>query len=186
MTHSYPPSRVGIRWLVPGIKVYHVPLPVLISNATLPNYLAFLPWVRPILLREHITLIHGHASLSSYAQESILHSHLFGVRTVFTDHSLFALDDATGILTNKLLAAALRNVGAVICVSHTASVFQLHPGENRLKYLYRRENTILRANLDPSVTYVIPSAVIPEQFKPGPIHSNLDQSECFISLLSFF
>jgi phosphatidylinositol glycan class A protein len=42
-----------------------------------------------------------------------------GVRTVFTDHSLFALDDATGILTNKLLEAALRNVDATICVSYT-------------------------------------------------------------------
>jgi phosphatidylinositol glycan class A protein len=120
VTHSYPPSRVGIRWLVPGIKVYYVPLPVLVSQATLPNYLTFLPWIRPILLREHITIIHGHAALSSLAQEAILHSHLFGIRTVFTDHSLFALDDATGILTNKLLAAALNNVDAVICVSHTA------------------------------------------------------------------
>ena len=99
--------------------MYHIPLPVLVSGATLPNYLTFLPWLRPILLREHITLIHGHASLSSLAHEAILHSHLFGIRTAFTDHSLFALDDATGILTNKLLAAALRNVGAVICVSHT-------------------------------------------------------------------
>lgn len=119
ITHSYPPCRVGIRWLAPGLKVYHIPLPVLVSGATLPNYLTFLPWLRPILLREHITLIHGHASLSSLAHEAILHSHLFGIRTVFTDHSLFALDDATGILTNKLLAAALRNVGAIICVSHT-------------------------------------------------------------------
>lgn len=106
--------------------MYHIPLPVLVSGATLPNYLTFLPWLRPILLREHITLIHGHASLSSLAQEAILHSHLFGIRTVFTDHSLFALDDATGILTNKLLAAALRNVGAVICVSHTGYASDPH------------------------------------------------------------
>ncbi|KAG9057595.1 hypothetical protein FS842_005556 [Serendipita sp. 407] len=181
VTHSYLPSRVGIRWLVPGLKVYHVPLKVLISNATLPNYLTFLPYIRNIVLRERITIVHGHASLSSYAQEAILHAHLFGshfesmfgwwrgregkekdrkgqstehetrreIRTVFTDHSLFALDDATGILTNKLLAAALNNVDAVICVSHTA-----------------RENTILRANLDPRTSYVIPSAIIAEQFRP--------------------
>jgi phosphatidylinositol glycan class A protein len=42
-----------------------------------------------------------------------------GVRTVFTDHSLFGFEDAASILTNKLLAAALKNVDAVICVSHT-------------------------------------------------------------------
>lgn len=42
-----------------------------------------------------------------------------GIRTVFTDHSLFGFEDAASILTNKLLAGALRNVDAVICVSHT-------------------------------------------------------------------
>jgi len=40
------------------------------------------------------------------------------VRTVFTDHSLFPFGDAVGVLTNKLLAGALRNIDAVICVSH--------------------------------------------------------------------
>ena len=111
-----------MRYLVPGLKVYHIPLPVLVSSATLPNYLTFLPWLRPILLREHIHIFHGHASLSSFALEGILHCHLFNVRTVFTDHSLFGLDDATGILTNKLLAASMRNVDAVVCVSHTGYV----------------------------------------------------------------
>lgn len=42
-----------------------------------------------------------------------------GVRTVFTDHSLFGFGDAVGVLTNKLLVGALRNVDAVIGVSHT-------------------------------------------------------------------
>lgn len=45
-----------------------------------------------------------------------------GVRTVFTDHSLFGFEDAASILTNKLLEAALKNVDAVICVSHTGYV----------------------------------------------------------------
>lgn len=45
-----------------------------------------------------------------------------GIRTVFTDHSLFGFDDAASILTNKLLEATLRNVDAVICVSHTGYV----------------------------------------------------------------
>lgn len=38
---------------------------------------------------------------------------------MFTDHSLFGFEDAASILTNKLLEAALKNVDAVICVSHT-------------------------------------------------------------------
>ena len=83
------------------------------------------------------------------AHEAILHSHHLGVRTVFTDHSLFGFDDAASILTNKLLEGALRNVDRTICVSHTG-----------------RENTVLRARLLPETTYVIPKSLAPDQFKP--------------------
>ncbi|KAF7323652.1 Glycosyltransferase family 4 protein [Mycena kentingensis (nom. inval.)] len=162
ITHGHD-DRVGIRWLVPGLKVYHIPFVPIASSATLPQYFTFLPYLRTILIREHIHLIHAHASLSSLGHEGILHSHLLGVRTVFTDHSLFGFDDAASILTNKLLAAALKNVDAVICVSHTG-----------------RENTILRSELyekdpqDPKKflppsrnnVYVIPNALVPEQFLP--------------------
>ena len=122
ITHSHPPDRVGVRWLLPSLKVYHIPFPTIASSATLPNFLTFLPYLRTIVLRENIQLIHAHASLSSFAHEGILHAHLMGVRTVFTDHSLFGFDDAASILTNKLLEAALRNVDAVICVSNTGCV----------------------------------------------------------------
>ena len=71
------------------------------------------------MLRERINLIHAHASLSSLGHEAILHAHHLGIRTVFTDHSLFGFDDAASILTNKLLVATLAHVHAAICVSHT-------------------------------------------------------------------
>ncbi|KAJ3485132.1 hypothetical protein NLI96_g5180 [Meripilus lineatus] len=73
-----------------------------------------------------------------------------GVRTVFTDHSLFGFDDAASILTNKLLEGALRSVDAAICVSNTG-----------------RENTVLRARLLPQSVYVIPNAIVADQFKPA-------------------
>ncbi|KAH9913755.1 hypothetical protein B0H21DRAFT_677028, partial [Amylocystis lapponica] len=149
ITHSHPPDRVGIRWLLPSLKVYYVPLVTIASSATLPDFLAFLPYLRTIVLREGIQLIHAHASLSALAHEGILHAHLMGVRTVFTDHSLFGFDDAASILTNKLLEAALRNVDATICVLH-----------------FRRENTVLRARLLPHSAYVIPNALVADQFKP--------------------
>ncbi|RPD65745.1 transferase [Lentinus tigrinus ALCF2SS1-6] len=151
ITHSHPPDRVGIRWLLPSLKVYYLPYPTIASSATLPNYFAFLPYLRTIILREGIQLIHGHAGLSSLAHEGILHAHLMGVRTVFTDHSLFGFDDAASILTNKLLEAALRNVDAAICVSHTG-----------------RENTVLRARILPDIVHVIPNALVAEQFRPAP------------------
>ena len=119
LTHSHPPDRTGIRYLSPGLKVYHIPFPTIARSATLPNFFTFLPYFRAIMLRERIGLVHAHASLSSLGHEGILHAHHFGIRTVFTDHSLFGFEDAASILTNKLLEATLANVDGVICVSHT-------------------------------------------------------------------
>ena len=72
-----------------------------------------------------------------------------GIRTVFTDHSLFGFADVASILTNKLLKFILSDVDHVICVSHTC-----------------KENTVLRASLDPLMVSVIPNAVVAENFKP--------------------
>lgn len=121
ITHSHPPDRVGVRFLLPGIKVYHIPFVTIASSATLPEFFTFLPYFRTIILREHITLVHAHASLSALGHEGIAHAHLLGVRTVFTDHSLFGFDSAAGILTNKLMAGTMLHVDSVICVSHTGS-----------------------------------------------------------------
>ncbi|KAE9391748.1 transferase [Gymnopus androsaceus JB14] len=158
ITHSRPPDRVGIRWLLPALKVYYLPFVPIASGATLPNFFTFLPYLRTILIREHIHLIHAHASLSSLGHEGILHSYMLGVRTVFTDHSLFGFEDAASILTNKLLAGTLE--------------------ECRRGYL--RENTVLRGELfeqsddNPprlfvsSNVYVIPNSLVAKHFQPGP------------------
>ncbi|KAG6810561.1 hypothetical protein H0H92_011315 [Tricholoma furcatifolium] len=163
ITHSHAPDRVGVRWLMPSLKVYYIPFLPIASSATLPNFFTSIPYLRTILLREHIQLVHAHASLSSIGHEGILHSHLMGIRTIFTDHSLFGFEDAASILTNKLLVGTLKNVDAVICVSHTS-----------------RENTVLRGELfekdpqDPAKhvvrpnVYVIPSALVADEFRPGP------------------
>jgi phosphatidylinositol glycan class A protein len=121
ITHHHG-NRKGIRYLAPGLKVYHIPIIPIASQATLPNFLLFLPYFRHIMIRERIDLVHGHGTLSSLAHEAMYHSHLLGIRSVFTDHSLFGFADAVGVLTNKLLAGALRNVDGVICVSNTGCV----------------------------------------------------------------
>ncbi|ORY21988.1 transferase [Naematelia encephala] len=141
-------DRKGIRYLS-GLKIYYIPIVPIASQATLPNFLLFLPYIRDILIREQIDLVHGHGSLSSLAHEAMYHAPLLGVKTVFTDHSLFGFGDAVGILTNKLLAGALQNCDAVICVSNTG-----------------RENTVLRAEIEPERVSVIPNALVPEQFTP--------------------
>ncbi|WVF69309.1 hypothetical protein IAT40_004085 [Kwoniella sp. CBS 6097] len=164
ITHSHP-HRVGIRYLSPGLKVYYLPYLPIASSATLPNFLLFLPYFRHIMLAEQIDLVHGHGSLSSLAHEAIIHSPLLGIRSCFTDHSLFGFGDAVGVLTNKLLVAALRCVDGVICVSNTG-----------------RENTVLRAQLDPELVSVIPNALEPDKFEPDP--SRTDPEHITIVVIS--
>ena len=163
---------------MPGLKVYHIPFPTLVSSATLPNFLTFLPYFRTIILRERITLIHSHASLSSLGHEGILHAHLLGVRTVFTDHSLFGFDDAASILTNKLLEGMLRNVDAAICVSYVGydKVFPPLLESLTFSWFRRRENTVLRSNLPPKSVYVIPNAIVADHFHPASSRPHTDMS----------
>ncbi|KAF9653733.1 glycosyltransferase family 4 protein [Thelephora ganbajun] len=160
ISHSHPPDRVGIRWLSPGLKVYHIPFPTIASSATLPNFFTFLPYLRTIALRERVDIIHGHASLSSLAHEGIMHAHHMGIRTVFTDHSLFGFDDAASILTNKLLEGMLSHVDAAICVSHTG-----------------RENTILRSKLTPRVGGSVGDVGDPSDDEDSDAASSIDHQD---------
>ena len=118
ITHAYK-GRTGIRYLTNGLKVYHVPFFVIYRESTMPTVFSFFPIFRNIVIREQIQIVHGHASLSSFCHEAILHARTMGLRTVFTDHSLFGFADAGSILTNKLLKFTLSDVDHVICVSHT-------------------------------------------------------------------
>ncbi|KAL2149755.1 hypothetical protein VTH82DRAFT_8407 [Thermothelomyces myriococcoides] len=148
ITHAYK-GRTGVRYLTNGLKVYHVPFFVLYRSASFPTVFSFFPIFRNIVIRERINIVHGHASLSSLCHEAILHARTMGLRTVYTDHSLFGFADAASIFANKILKFSLSDVDHVICVSHTC-----------------KENTVLRASLDPLMVSVIPNAVVAENFKP--------------------
>ncbi|EEQ89575.2 phosphatidylinositol N-acetylglucosaminyltransferase gpi3 subunit [Blastomyces dermatitidis ER-3] len=148
VTHAYK-GRTGVRYLTNGLKVYHAPFFVIYRESTMPTVFSFFPIFRNIIIREQIEIVHGHQSLSSFCHEAILHARTMGLRTVFTDHSLFGFADAGSILTNKLLKFTLSDVDHVICVSHTC-----------------KENTVLRASLDPLMVSVIPNAVVAENFRP--------------------
>lgn len=82
-----------------------------------------------------------------------------GYSTCFTDHSLFGFADASSIHMNKLLKFTLSDISHVICVSNTS-----------------KENTVLRAQLDPHLVSVIPNAVDTTQFTPDP--SKRDPNKC--------
>ncbi|KAH8900889.1 UDP-Glycosyltransferase/glycogen phosphorylase [Thozetella sp. PMI_491] len=142
-------DRTGIRYLTNGLKVYYMPFLVMHRSATFPTVFSFFPVFRQIVIRERINIVHGHGSFSTLCHEAILHARTMGLRTVFTDHSLFGFADAASILGNKLLKFSLSDVDHAICVSHTC-----------------KENTVLRASLDPLMVSVIPNAVVADNFRP--------------------
>lgn len=150
VTHAYG-RRSGVRTLGQGLKVYYIPFMVVYRNSTFPTVYSAFPFLRNIFIREEIRVVHGHGSMSSLSHEAIVHGKTMGLATVFTDHSLFGFADAGAILVNKLLKFTLTDVDHVICVSHTC-----------------RENTVLRAALDPHKASVIPNAVVAGDFSPDP------------------
>ncbi|CCJ30704.1 unnamed protein product, partial [Pneumocystis jirovecii] len=156
ITHAYN-NRTGIRYLCNGVKAYYVPFFVIYRESTFPLIYSFFPLFRNIVIREEINIIHGHASLSSFCHEAILHARTMGIRTCFTDHSLFGFADAVSIFTNKLLKFTLSDIDHVICVSHTG-----------------KENTVLRAALDPHMVSVIPNAIVAENFRPDSSKASKD------------
>ncbi len=148
ITHAYP-NRSGVRYLSTGVKVYYLPQWRVTDQVSLPTVYSTFPLFRDIFIREAIDIVHGHAAFSSMSHEAMLHASTMSLKTVFTDHSLFGFDDTSSILTNKLLKFTLSDVDHVICVSHTS-----------------RENTVLRASLEPRTVSVIPNAVISGEFTP--------------------
>ncbi|XP_074641689.1 phosphatidylinositol N-acetylglucosaminyltransferase subunit A-like [Tubulanus polymorphus] len=150
VTHSYG-DRKGVRYLTNGLKVYYLAVQTFYNQCALPTIVTSLPIIRSICIREQITIIHGHSAFSTMAHEAMFHGKTMGIRTVFTDHSLFGFADVSSILTNKFLKISLSGCNHVICVSHTS-----------------KENTALRAGMNPEDISVIPNAVDATMFTPDP------------------
>ncbi len=176
-SHSHSPNRVGIHWPLPSLKVYHLPFVPIASSAMLPDFFTFLPYLRTILIREHIHLIPARASLSSLGHEVILHSHLLGVRTAFSDHSLFGFRRRCEYPDKQALSGDAEECRHNhLCISYWVRIYTF--------YLFvvlticRRESTILWGELfDKSggvwdKVYVIPNALVPEHFQPGTLKTS--------------
>ncbi|XP_006618480.1 N-acetylglucosaminyl-phosphatidylinositol biosynthetic protein [Apis dorsata] len=148
LTHSYG-DRIGIRYMTNGLKVYYIPVKVFYNQCILPTMICSIPLIRYIYLREEIQIVHGHSAFSALAHEGMLIGRLMGLKTIFTDHSLFGFADASAILTNKFLEISLADCNHCICVSHTG-----------------KENTVLRAKVLKEKVSVIPNAVDTTLFMP--------------------
>ncbi|KAL0013609.1 hypothetical protein SO802_000678 [Lithocarpus litseifolius] len=149
MTHAYG-NRSGVRYMTGGLKVYYVPWKPFLLQNTLPTFYGTLPIIRTVLIREQISLVHGHQAFSTLCHEALMHARTMGYKVVFTDHSLYGFADVGSIHMNKVLQFTLADVSQAICVSHTS-----------------KENTVLRSGLPPEKVYVIPNAVDTAMFKPA-------------------
>ncbi|XP_020231005.1 phosphatidylinositol N-acetylglucosaminyltransferase subunit A isoform X1 [Cajanus cajan] len=149
VTHAYG-SRSGVRYMTGGLKVYYVPWKPFVMQNTLPTIYGLLPIIRTILIRERITVVHGHQAFSTFCHEALMHARTMGYKVVFTDHSLYGFSDVGSIHMNKVLQFTLADVSQAICVSHTS-----------------KENTVLRSGLPPEKVFVVPNAVDTAIFKPA-------------------
>ncbi|KAG9271003.1 phosphatidylinositol N-acetylglucosaminyltransferase subunit A [Astyanax mexicanus] len=163
-THAYGDRR-GVRYLTNGLKVYYLPLQVMYNQSTATSCFHSLPLLRCVFVREHITVVHAHSSFSAMAHDALFHAKTMGLNTVFTDHSLFGFADLSSVLTNKLLTVTLCDTNHIVCVSYTS-----------------KENTVLRAALNPDIVSVIPNAVDPTDFTPDP--GSRDDSKITIVVVS--
>jgi phosphatidylinositol glycan class A protein len=151
MTRAYG-DRNGVRYVTNGLKVYHMPfvgvaLPP--GTTTLPSGVGALALMRDIFVRERVDIVHGHQTTSNLCHEAMFHGGMMGLRTCFTDHSLFGFSDAPSIHINKVLQWSLCCVDECICVSNTS-----------------RENTVLRASIPAQRVNVIPNATDTSSFAP--------------------
>ena len=60
ITHMYN-NRKGVRYMTNGLKVYYIPVVPFYNQCVLPTVLTTLPIIRDILIREQITIVHGHS-----------------------------------------------------------------------------------------------------------------------------
>ena len=164
ITHNYG-TRSGVRYLKNGLKVYYLPEIVMFEQATFPSLYISFPLLRNILMREQIDIVHAHQGFSPLSHITVIHCKTMGISCCFTDHSLYRFADLTSILSNKILKYMLSDVDKVICVSNTS-----------------KENTVLRAVLNPQNVFVIPNAVVAKNFTPD--FSRRDPKHITIIVLS--
>lgn len=151
VTHQYG-ERVGVRWLLPGIKVYYAPLFSFSFNTIIPTMFLTLPLAREILLRECIEILHSHQASSVLAYEFSLHAKSLGLKTVHTEHSLFGFSDMTSINLNKVAQLNHFDTDTIICVSRSTC-----------------ENLRLRMQCPSEQFVVVPNALDGTKFESKPI-----------------
>ena len=118
ITHSYGDTYVGCHYFpAPHLKVYYVPQWIVAAQAALPTLYTLLPIFRRIWIKEGIHIVHGHQASSTMANAAMLHARSLGLKTCFTDHSLFPFADLGSIANNKVFRFCITGIDKMIAVS---------------------------------------------------------------------
>ncbi|GMI03309.1 hypothetical protein TrVE_jg4118 [Triparma verrucosa] len=131
-----------------AIKIYYLPLLPLSAGTSVPTFFASYIFFKTVLVRDRITLVHGHQATSVLSNECLFYASLLNIPTCSTDHSLFPLND----LATLHLSAAQRLVARA----------DAHIGVSSVTCA----NVVLRNDVHESKVRVIPNAVDGEVFKP--------------------
>jgi phosphatidylinositol glycan class A protein len=98
MTHAYG-NRSGVRYVTNGLKVYYVPWRPFLMQNTLPTLFLTLPIVRTIIIREKISVVHGHQALSTLCHEALMHARTMGLLLQILIRQYVSLIQAKRILS---------------------------------------------------------------------------------------
>ncbi|EGZ08294.1 hypothetical protein PHYSODRAFT_390233, partial [Phytophthora sojae] len=95
--------------------LYYLPVIHSLDIVTYMTFVGHLALFRAIRVREQMRIVHGHQATSTLMHESLD----LGVKTVYTDHSLFGFVDAASVLRNKIINFLVFSVNTAIGISHT-------------------------------------------------------------------
>ena len=144
-------DRQGLRIMGNGIKVYFNQLISMHDDTSYPILYGCQKVMREIVIKDEIDIVHLHQGTSVTSLECLLHARTLGLRTVYTDHSLFGFGDLAEVNINKVLRSVFADLDQSISVSNIA-----------------RDNLVLRAMFNPNKSNVIPNGVDFTKFKPDP------------------
>lgn len=60
--------------------MYYLPIKPFYNQCVLPSMVSSLPLIRYVLVREQITIIHGHSAFSTLAHETMMIGRLLGIQ----------------------------------------------------------------------------------------------------------
>ena len=63
-------------------QVYYLPIQPFYNQSVLPTFITSIPLMRNVLIREQITIVHGHSAFSTIAHEAMSLARALGLKVL--------------------------------------------------------------------------------------------------------